>query len=96
MADPITTTEVPVATLVPHPKLRWTFHGRSEWTAPSIAKYEAESEDLIYRISVDENGLFDVSESDPELIPEPSVPLLHALANAKAWCQRRDEALASK
>jgi hypothetical protein len=57
----------------------WQFTG-SEW--------EAESGEHLWRITVTEHGLFDVGESDSELITETGV--FHSLVRAKAFCEQQE------
>lgn len=66
--------------------LFWTYEGEGAWDAPS--RWHDQGSPLMWRIGVCDDGTFDVSESDQELIGTDKIACFATLAEAKAWCVR--------
>lgn len=71
--------------------LKWTFDPPGDWEAGSAIK-DDDGDALDWRIQVVEDGTFNVSESDRELIPYP-VRCFPMLAKAQEWCELVEAAL---
>lgn len=82
--------------------LAWKFDGHGEWTADSNRPFcdDGSQPDLkcTYRIQVCDDGTFDISHSDLDLLPASNtgrLPCQPTLALAKRWCQQIEEGLAA-
>lgn len=67
--------------------LRWVFDDQW-WSAES--RYHDEGCPFEWRIKVEEDGTFTTKDSTPELLAGVIPPYFPSLAEAKAWCQRRE------
>lgn len=69
-------------------RLTWQWLGGGVWCAYSVA------EDMgcrfEYEIAVCDDGTFDVSESDTELVGTEKIPTFATLAEAKKWCEEKE------
>ena len=72
------------------PLLTWEWDG-DEWIAYSA--FTDEGAKFAYRISFNKDGLFDVSDSDPQLIGSKKIDKKHTLAAAKAWCEGNESCM---
>ena len=69
--------------------LSWEFNGEGAWTAYS--RLNDEGSQFQYTIAVCDDGTFDVSESDSELLGGTSKPeCFPTLVAAKDWCQANE------
>ena len=73
------------------PYLSWTYLGDGEWEA--VSTFCDEGSDFIYRIGVCDDGTFDVSESDSELIGTEKILTKETFADAKAFCEGNESAM---
>jgi hypothetical protein len=64
--------------------LSWDFDGRGQWEAASAIQDDGGSP--VYRIGVCDDGTFDVSESDDDLLAGRKIPCFQTLLAAKDWC----------
>jgi hypothetical protein len=70
-------------------RIRWEFDGSGEWTAYSCAHDDGVH--FEYRIQVCDDGTFDISKSDGELVPHtPKPECLPLLSLAKAACEKAE------
>lgn len=66
--------------------LYWTFDGEGQWEATS--RYHDDGIHFIYRIGVCDDGSFDVSESDPEMLGRNKKPnCFPTLLEAQHYCE---------
>ena len=68
--------------------LTWSFDGQGEWSASSAINDDGSSFD--YRIGVCDDGSFDVSQSDSELIGNARPETFPSLADAQGWCNNNE------
>jgi hypothetical protein len=64
--------------------LSWSFDGQGQWEATSAIQDDGGSP--VYRIYVRDDGTFDVSESDDDLLAGRKMPRFQTLLAAKDWC----------
>ncbi len=64
--------------------LSWSFDGQGQWEAASAIRDNGYSP--VYRIGVCDDGTFDVSESDDDLLAGRKIPCFQTLLAAKDWC----------
>ena len=64
--------------------LSWRFDGQGQWEATSAIRDNGYSP--VYRIHVCDDGTFDVSESDDDLLAGRKIPCFQTLLAAKDWC----------
>jgi hypothetical protein len=68
--------------------LGFEFDGSGEWEAASVIRDEGVA--FRWKIQVCEDGTFDVSCSDTELLPKGSIGTFDLFADAEKWCNRRE------
>lgn len=73
------------------PLLEWDFDGEGMWESASALTDDGAT--FCYRIIVCDDGTFDVSESDPELVGmKRKFQCLPSLTAAKEWCEGEEAA----
>lgn len=71
--------------------LEWDFDGEGMWQSASWKRFDGGMRQYI--LIVCEDGTYDVSESDQELIGKYPPKCFPTLADAKAWCESQERGL---
>lgn len=72
--------------------LSFDFDGEGGWEASSFIHDDGCS--FVWRIHVCDDGSFDVSDSDSELVGVHRLPTFATLADAKGYCEQKESEMA--